>query len=90
MRLVKIGALALADRRSVRRKAEPGEILHDRFFERAAAALRIVIFDSEKHTPAARAGDPPDLQGVVDMTKVEVTGRGRSETRNDRRFQFED
>jgi len=82
VRLIKISAFALADGRSVRRKTKPGEILEDRFFKRAAAALRIVIFDSEKYTPAARPGDAPDLQRVVDMTKVEVARRSGGEPRN--------
>ena len=89
MRLVKIAAFALADGRSVCPEAKPAEILQDRFFKRAAAALRVVILDPQKHSPASGTRKAPHLQRVVDMTKVEVARRSRGEP-GDWRFEIGD
>jgi len=65
------------DRRSadIGYEAEPVEILEDRLLENRAAANAVVILDAEEYAATERTCDAPDVDGVHDVSQVQVPCR---------------
>ncbi len=60
-------------------EAEPVEIFEERSFKTGPAANAVVVFDSQKHPAVKRARDTPDVDGIHDMSQVQVPCRGGCE-----------
>src|SRR6188472_3578912 len=69
--------LTLPHNRAVWNKTQPGEIINDRRGVFGPRALPIVILDPQQHLAAALLRGPPDVEGVYDVTQVQVAGRRR-------------
>ena len=56
-------------------EAEPVEIFENPLLENRTTAHAVVILDTEEHAPAERTGEPPDVDGVHDVSQVQVPCR---------------
>ncbi len=63
----------------VRDEAEPVEIVEQRCLEMRPAADAVVILDAQQHASTPRASHTPDIDGVHDVTEVQVPCGRRGE-----------
>jgi hypothetical protein len=76
------GGRFVARRRiDVRLETEPIQIVEHLSFGIAPRPLTIVIFDAQDDPPRQRAGKPPHVDGVDDVSEMEIAGRCWRETR---------
>jgi hypothetical protein len=68
----------------IRDEAEPVEILEERSFQDRSTANAVVVFDSEQDSATKRARHAPDVEGIHDMSQVQVPCRGRCKSRDRR------
>jgi len=73
------------DRRIVRHKPQPLEILEQGLLVLAPAALAVVILDAQQHGASGRLSHAPDVDGVYDVAEMEPSGRRGGEPSDGRR-----
>ena len=58
-------------------EAQPLQVLQDGSLVLGPAALAVVVLNAKQHLAAKQAGDPPDIQHVGGMAKMQVPGGAR-------------
>lgn len=63
---------------------EPREILEQRDFVHRSTPDPVVVLEAKEYSGSHGSGDPPDIDGVRDVSKMEVAGWGRGEAGDER------
>ncbi len=71
--------LALSQRTVVRHEPEPGEVLEKGRIVFGTAARPVVVLDPQEDRRIGSRCHPPDIDGIRDVTEMEIAGRGGRE-----------